>query len=124
MAEQPPDQIYKHTHSNDEVFLPELSRHEVVNGLPFGGLLVDRKFVACWVRGPAMVRADASSIFEACTTQDDPETVFLALQGAGFVAGVVGLVSCYFLDCRFQGVSFLGDTATLARLRRGFGVPS
>ena len=82
--------------------------------------IADKTFTDCLIEGPAVLAVMTGTVFETCAmgTTKDVRTVLYRPLG-NTLAGVVGMVNCRFVRCRFVQVGFTGTDDVLDSMVEG-----
>jgi hypothetical protein len=80
-------------------------------------MVENREFTDCIIRGPALIAPQIGCKFEDSTAGIGPVESVLYEMTPGPRQGVIALVRCKFLRCRFEGIGWYGDKAMLDTLR-------
>lgn len=107
------------THRDQHVRLTDLATPVV------GSVIIGHRFVDCVVTGPAVALVIRQNTFESCDFSGTPDEILWAtpLSASGRVFGAVGLVSCTFERCRFDGIGLAGPPEFHEQLRRNWREP-
>lgn len=81
----------------------------------------DKTFTDCVIEGPAVMAVMNGTHFEGCAmgTTSDIRNLLYRPVGTDKMAGVVGMMNCRFVRCRFVQVGFTGPDGLLADLEQG-----
>lgn len=100
--------------SRQEIYLPSLVRRK----LP--PIISGYKFTDCQILGPSVIMlGDKNSFANSGFAIDgnDPNSIFIPLDRAGVIFGVIQLLDCSFDRCDFRGIAFLGSLEQMAGLK-------
>jgi len=90
-----------------------------------GGVNVEgRTFVDCLIEGPAVLLPLEGCNFTDCNMGDamgDSRNLLLKPVGPERVIGVIPIMNCQFIRCRFLGVGFTGTQGFLDNMIAGLG---
>lgn len=94
----------------DQTFtLADLVQDLVKGGEP--AVIVNRTFVRCTLRGPAILAPMGKTSFTRTTLEGSLDALFWEVEEGRTIVGAVGARDCQFIDCTFPAVGIAGPAA-------------